>query len=358
MVALAVLLMLLAPAPASASQAAGVQVHPLWEGVDRAQAARQLDDAAAAGARIVRVDVGWSSLQPDGPRRWSRWYLHRLDAVVDGARRRRLRPLLMVFGSPCWASSAPARLRQGCRGRWWDRVVDRWAPRRARDYAKAMAFLVRRYGRRVRAWEIWNEPNQTAFFRAPDPARAYAHLLRAAHRAMKRADHRATVVGGVLAEADVRFTERLYRFGVRGAFDALSIHPYSGDKSPLDPRAGDASTHSFVRGVPAVRAVMLRHHDPRPLWLTEFGWSTSTGRGGPSYTNGVDPATQARFLLEAFTRLRAWHFVDVAIWYTLADTSTDVSRQLDNFGLFNADGSPKPSFYSFRWAAAALRARS
>jgi hypothetical protein len=333
-----------------------VQVHPLWAGVDRAEASRQLDRAKASGARMVRVDVGWASVEHAGRGRWSRWYLSRLDHVVAAARARGVRPLLTVFGTPCWASTAPSRLRQGCRGAWWERGVDRYAPRRPGDYARALGFLARRYGRRVAAWEVWNEPNQTAFLVAREPARAYAALLRAAYRAIKRADRSATVVGGALAEADHRFTDRVLSLGAARSFDAWSVHPYSGDRSPLDPGAPRDREHSFVRGVPAVRQVLVRHRRPRPLWLTELGWSTASARGGATYANGVDTQTQARYLTEAFAQVRAWRYVRVAIWYALNDTSGDGADLLGNYGLLRADGSAKPSFDAFRWMAAALRA--
>jgi len=353
---LTLLLALTASAPALAAQTAGVQVHPLWADVDGSEASRQLDRAKVSGARIVRIDVGWASVEHNGRRRWSRWYLRRLDHVVAAARARRLRPLLTFFGTPCWASTAPERLRQGCRGHWWERGVNSYAPRRAADYAHALAFLARRYGRRVAAWEVWNEPNQTAFFVARRPARAYAHLLRVAYRAVKRADPSAIVVGGSLAEADHRFTDRVLSLGAARSFDAWSVHPYSGDRSPLDPAASQDPEHSFIAGVPAVRRVLLRHRRPKPLWLTELGWSTASVRGGPTYANGVDAGTQAQYLTQAFAQLRAWRYVDVAIWYALNDTSGDPADLVGNYGLLRADGSRKPSFDAFRFMARALRA--
>ncbi len=350
LVALALAAVLAAAAPPSPAvgggtgrpAALGVQVHPLWAGVSARAARGQIDAAADAGARLVRVDVGWASLQQDGRGRWSPWYLRRLDTVVAAAHRRGLRVLATVTSTPCWASRAPARLRQGCRGAWWERGVERYPPRRARDYARALRMLAHRYRGRVQAWEIWNEPNQQAFLRARHPAVAYAGLLRAAYPAIKGADPRALVVGGSLAEADHRFVASLYALGARGSFDALSVHPYSGDRSPLDRADGADATHSFVRGVPAVRRTMLAAGDRRPLWLTELGWSTTARRDGPTWERGVDAQRQARYLEQAVRRLRAWDYVDVAVWYTLRDTSADLSIHDDNFGLLTHDGRPKP----------------
>jgi len=64
-------------------------------------------------------------------------------------------------------------------------------------------------------------------------------------------------------------------WGISGSFDALSIHPYSHDRSPL---AGGDPRVSFALGVPAVRDVMLRNGNTAPMWLTESGWSTSNTR--------------------------------------------------------------------------------
>jgi hypothetical protein len=342
-----------APAPASAVPAVGVQIHPLWEGVSDAQVAAQLNRVAATGAGLVRVDVGWASLEQEGKGQWAAWYLGRLDRLVDAARARRLRLLLTVFGTPCWASTAPDELRQGCRGAWWDRGVQAYAPRDPRDYADALSFLVRRYGPGI-DWEVWNEPNLSDFFIAPDRPAAYAALLRKAHDAVKAADPTATVVGGSLSRADAGFTEVVYQDGAKGTFDAWSVHPYSGGRSPLDP-GGGTQLPSFARGVPAVREAMLRHEDDKPLWLTELGWNTSAVRGGPDWADGVDEQTQAHYLDLAFSFARGWSYVDVVVWYALYDRSADRSSPVANYGLLRADGSPKPAYDVFSFAATAMR---
>jgi polysaccharide biosynthesis protein PslG len=341
-----------APAPASAVQTAGVQIHPLWEGVSDAQVAAQLDRVATTGARLVRVDVGWASLEQDGKGQWSPWYLERLDRLVAAARARRLQLLLTVFGTPCWASTAPEELRQGCRGDWWDRGVPAYAPRDPRDYADALSFLVHRYGPGI-DWEIWNEPNLSDFFIAPDRPAAYAALLRKAHDAVKAADPTATVVGGSLSRADAGFTEVVYQHDAQGTFDAWSVHPYAGGRSPLDPGGGTARP-SFAHGVPAVREAMLRHGDDKPLWLTEVGWNTSAVRDGPDWANGVDEQTQAQYLDLAFRAARAWSYVGVVVWYALEDRRADLAAPLANYGLLRADGSPKPAFDVFSFHATAL----
>ncbi len=88
-VAGAAVVALLAPSSASATEA-GVQAHLLWSDVSLAEVRSELDRAKLAGARHVRVDVGWSTLEPDRRGKRNRSYLARIDRVVREARKRNL----------------------------------------------------------------------------------------------------------------------------------------------------------------------------------------------------------------------------------------------------------------------------
>ena len=226
--------------------------------------------------------------------------------------------------------------------------MQRYPPVNASDYANALAFLVRRYEDRVAAWEIWNEPDLTYYFRAENQPAEYAKLVRAGYPAAKAADPSATVIVGALAEAPAAFTEKLFEYGIGGHFDAFSLHPYSGDASPLSPQSDQWIQTSFARGVPSVREVLLRHGEDKPIWLTEFGWSTSTIRGAESWRNGVDEMTQALYTEQALLKMRDWPYVPVAIVYGLKDVGTDPTDRNDNFGLIRYDNSPKPAYAAFR----------
>jgi hypothetical protein len=346
------------PAQASAAQTAAIQVHLMWSQYDAADRERQLDLVKAAGADMARVDVGWASLELDGKNRWNGWYLDKLDHVVREAEERGIRLLLTFWETPCWASSAPASLKQGCSGAWWDRGVQRYPPANASDYADALAWVVRRYRGRVAAWEIWNEPNQDHYFRVGDRVGSYAALLRAAYPAAKAADRGSTIVGGSLSDADYAFTDALLARGAAGNFDAWSVHPYGEDRSPLHPGVARWEKKSMSSGVPRVRAAMLRHGQDKPLWLTELGWSTCSVRHRAAYENCVDQPAQARYLREAYTLMRDWPYVRMGVWFNLQDMSPDSGARVDNYGLLTHAGAEKPAFGAFRAAAQALRSRS
>jgi hypothetical protein len=348
-VATALVAACLAAPGAAAAATPGVNAHLLWSDESKADVRRDIGRLDSIGARYARVDVGWSTLESRGRGRVSEWYLGKIDHVVRVANRRGIRLIMTFWETPCWASRAPSSLKRGCEGAWWERGVQRYAPREPGEYARALAFLVRRYGDRVAAWEVWNEPNHSDFLKGGRPAAQYARLLKRAYPRAKRAHRDATILGGALAGSDYRFTRELFRRGVKDHFDGWSFHPYSEDRSPLTPGPDRYVKNSFIRGVPAVRRVLERRGDPEPLWLTEFGWSTCSVRGEPeAYENCVGRAKQARWLKQAYRQMREWRYVKAGIWFNLQDTSADRRDKSRNFGLLAYSGAPKPAYDAFR----------
>jgi hypothetical protein len=336
---------LLPASPPAGQQLRGVQAHLLWDDVSDEDLERQLDLAARGGAELLRVDMGWSNLEPHAKGELSRSYLARVDAVVAEARSRGLRLLMTFWRTPCWASSAPSASRGDCH-RPDDAVYD-YPPRDPRDYADALKQVVARYRGRVTAWEVWNEPNRRSFFKGRDPAGNYARLLSAAYVAAKQADSGTKIIGGSLAEADTEFARTLYANGIKGHLDAFAMHPYSEDRSPADPQRAHPEV-SFVHGVPAIHDVMVANGDRSPIWLTEFGWSSCTERAAPAWRNCVSEKQQARYLRQGFEQMRQWDYVEAGVWYALSDRDHDRRELTSNFGLVRRDGSPKPAYEAFR----------
>jgi len=339
-------------------QIAGLSAHLIRTGITDDEQNQELALLASAGAGITRVDVGWSSLEQNAKGQYEEWYLAVLDRLVAHAEAHGVKLLFTFTDSPCWASSAPEDLKQGCEGAWWDRRVNRYPPANAQDYADALTFLVRRYGSRVAGWEIWNEPNLRFFFASDNRPADYAQLVRVTYSTVKAADPSATVIAGSVSEAQFEFVDKLYDNGIRGHFDAFSIHPYSGDASPLDPLEDQWIANSFVRGVPAVHKVLRQNGDDKPLWLTEFGWNTSTLRNGPTWENGVSEKQQALYTQQALVKVKDWPYVPVAIIHELQDEKADRSERNANFGLLRYDGSMKPAFEAFHTGAVQLADQS
>jgi hypothetical protein len=84
----------------------------------------------------------------------------------------------------------------------------------------------------------------------------------------------------------------------------------------------------------------------KPIWLTEFGWTTANTGPRP----GVDDATQARFLLDAVRQMQNdYPYVTHAFWFSLRDRD-DWTPYENNFGLLAVDGTPKPGFAALQRA--------
>jgi polysaccharide biosynthesis protein PslG len=346
---LAVPLLLALPAAASAApRLEGVMLHSLWWDSSAADMDRELDLARDAGASAVRVDVQWSSLETGGKGARSGWYLDKLDRFMAGAERRGMKVIAMLWSTPCWASTAPETLRQGCAGAWWERGVDSYPPRNASDYADVAAFVAGRYGSTLAALEVWNEPNlsEGTFWKAPNKPAAYAALLRAAYPAVKAADPDVAVLAGALAFADRPFLEALYAEGIQGSYDGISLHPYNEWRHPGDRWREEWRKYAFVPGLEWIRAAQERVGDRTPLWITEFGW-TACRDGGWC----VSEAQQAEYIRAAFHILGGLDFVEAAIVYNLRDKGTDGGKE-SNWGVVRRDFSPKPSYAAL---AAALR---
>ncbi|MDO9407677.1 cellulase family glycosylhydrolase [Patulibacter sp.] len=339
---------------AAAPPLKGVAVDVLY-GESDADTQLQLDRARSLGSNVVRLSVNWSGLEPFRKGEYAQWYLDRLDRAVDGAARRGMGVVMTPVSTPCWASSAPASMRRQCAGADWDTGAVQWAPSRASDYGDLVGMLVRRYTTRLTALEVWNEPNLPEFLRNPRPAQVYVGLLRAASAASRKADRRVQVLAGALSGSDTAFLGEMYAAGAKGLYDGLSVHPYNGDRAPEVLLEARWIAASFVQGVPAVRRLALSRRDSSPLWVTEFGYNTSTTRGVDQWSDGISPDDQAAWLSRSVAMLGALPYVRTATIYHLRDRGSNPAAAQDNFGLLTRSYAPKPAYAAVRAAFAGSR---
>ena len=286
---------------------------------------RELRHAQRLGATTIRAEVSWAALEPEGPGDRQTDYLARLDRLVRGARQRGIRPLLLLLRTPCWASSAPGAPAD-C-----SNDADGHPPRDAGDYGAIAGWLAHRYRGRLAGMEIWNEPDHAneEYFAGPDKPARYAALLKAANRAIEAADPRLPVIAGSLVGADGRFLEALYAEGIKGHYDGLAVHYYD-------------LTLASLR---SIREVQRRNGDRKPLWLSEFGWTSCYPRASTEGEHTcVTRRQQARNLGDVFRALRGKRWIRAAIVYKLPDTPAE------RFGLVTTGGERKPAFTVLRRA--------
>jgi hypothetical protein len=349
LLALALLVGLLAaPVSRAATPFRGVNLHSLWPQRSADEMYRELDYARDTNGNVVRLDVGWATLETAGKGRLSDYYVQELDAFMGGLRARGMKVVVTLLQTPCWASSAPETLKQGCAGAWWDRGVAQYPPTDPRTYADIARWLVLRYGGTLAALEVWNEPNLgPRFWVSKSPARDYVGLLKAAYAGIKAACSDVPVLAGALAAADRDFLDDLYANGIRGSYDGISLHPYNERRDPTDLWQQQWIKYTFLPGIESIRESQLAHGDDKPLWVTEFGWTTTA-----SSLWQVSMSEQADYLARAFRILDGLAYVRAAVAYELRDGGSDPANIEDNFGLLRHDFSEKPAYTAVRAALA------
>ena len=238
--------------------------------------------AVRLNAKVVRVEVPWSAFEPSDAR-IDATALAGMDRLMADATAAGIRVIAIVDSTPCWASSAPASVLRRCNARRAGRA-NAWPPRHAAEYASFVAFLAQRYGTRLAAIEVWNEPDQInqLYFAGPHKAARYATILKAAYRAIKQANPQVPVLAGSIVGSNGIFLRALYAAGIKGYYDGLAVHYYT----------------LVLAAVREIHEVQLQNGDATPLWLDEFGWSScypqAPDRAGTGLRHAGDPGAEPR----------------------------------------------------------------
>ena len=299
-----------------------------------------MDRMAALGAKWVRLDIPWASIEEvEG-----RFYWDSTDRLVHAARQRGMRVVGILHTAPSWARAPGTSFLS--------------PPRDLQKWTRFVRAAVQRYAANVTVWEVWNEPNISLFWDPqPDPA-TYTALLKETYAAVHGSAAGRTVLFGGLAPAADRtdgkeispltFLRRVYAEGGKGSFDAMAIHPYSYPALPTDPTT--SSWNQFQK-LPEIRTVMVENGDGhKKVWLTEYGAPTGTAPGA------VTEQTQAASVSEAYKAAAQWTWVGPLLWYSHRDSGTDLVDREQNFGLLHHDFTPKSAVRTFAATTGVSRA--
>jgi hypothetical protein len=312
---------------ASAKPLYGVQGVPTYAGATQAQVDTALNAAKKANAKVIRVEVVWSKLEPTAPGVRDAAELAAVDRVVSGAAARGMKTELMIDSTPCWASTAPSR--GACSGSNPNtNNVTRYPPSNPQRYVEISTFLVARYAANLAAFEVWNEPDQAneLYWAGPNKITGYVALAKAVYPALKAIAPSVPVLAGSFVGADGRWLQALYDAGLKGSYDALAVHFYDLPLSALT----------------TTRAVQKRNGDSKPMWLSEFGFTSCYAKGGPAFK--IDHACntrkgQAQNLTDTLKEIQKVSWVKAAFVYMINDQSDAYQ-----FGLLTAKGATKPAF--------------
>jgi hypothetical protein len=358
-VAVAVVLLLAArlgisPPPATARSAVpaaaldsseefGVNAGVMFNGgrYNRAQIDAQLASLARTGATVVRSDALWEDSEPNPPlgilRRYN-WTLD--DLIVTSLAQHRLRWLPIIDYSTPWTRAAPGQIHS--------------PPSSVSEFASFAAAVASRYGPGGSFWlenqglkplpvltyEIWNEPDNPAFwYPSPNPA-AYGNLYGAARGAIlsKQAGAR-VIIGGLTRPAWFLANMLAADPGLRGQIDGVAIHPYA------------ATPNRVFAGVRSARLAMNSDGlAALSLYVTEVGWTTH----GTGVRDSATAAERPGYISETVSTLA---HSDCGIAGVMLYTWTTPDRNPANpqnwFGISPPGAGPSPDTAAF---TAALQA--
>jgi polysaccharide biosynthesis protein PslG len=312
----------------------GIAAGGSLQNEDATTLGHDLNMDSAAGARWLRVDINWAQIQQGGPTSYD-W--SSVDAVVAGARSRGMNVLGTILYTPTWAGAS---------------VISAPAPAAYATFAAAAARHYEAMG--VNAFEIWNEPNTSAFWQNPSPA-AYTRVLKAAYPAIKSADPSATVITAGLAPSPtdgtnyspVDFLSGIYAAGGQGSFDAVGAHPYCAPDYPGNTDSWSAWYQMY--GTPtSMRSLMIAHGDgAKKIWATEYGAPTA----GPASEGVVTKAVQAAMVTRAYRVWSTYSWGGPLFMYQGRDQGTDTGTSQNFYGFINNNFTPKPSYLAYKAAA-------
>lgn len=287
---------------------------------------QSLDMIAAAGIRVVRMDFAWNATERSkGVYDWSAY-----DELVSNLESRGLQPYFTLDYSNA--------LHEQTRATWVGAYPSgSYVPAPQHSYsvaafaAWAKAAAAHFAGHNV-IWEIWNEPNQAAFWKPLPNAMQYTTLSRATCGAIKSADPSAMVTGPATAWAPIDFLTTVLSSGVLDCIDAVSIHPYR--DTPESAASDYANVAALIaQYAPPSRASRIQ------IVSGEWGYHTTDA--------GVSPAAQADYVVrQQLSNLL--NGVKLSIWYDWMNDGTDTTNAEHNFGLVNTDLSAKPAYTALK----------
>jgi hypothetical protein len=220
----------------------------------------------AGTVRLWDTSTSWNKIEKSrGNFEWAA-----LDRAVSAAEASGQQVLLVLGGTPEWAAVAQA---PGSEFAGAGSSMPMTDASLFEDYVRA---VVRRYGGRIAAYQVWNEANIPQFWRGTPEL--MADLTARAYAIIKSLQPGATVVAASTGSRWVKgftefYPEYLAALGVfNWPIDAFSVHLY--------PQAGGTpKDRAFLLGMMKT-ALRIAKAPPKPIWETEINYGiTNPGSG-------------------------------------------------------------------------------
>jgi hypothetical protein len=301
----------------------GMNAEDVYAGSDAYQE-QMLFTMQAYGVTVLRQNFRWGYTEiARGVFDWTQ-----LDRFVLAAARHGIRVLPLLYGETPWATSRPPGNEDRCA----------YPPKKNSDFGNWVGQVAARYGRTGQLWrehpdlshqaitayEIWNEPNKSNFWKCKPDAKAYVALARAASNAIRVVDPKAYIISAgspVINKSPGKYLKAMFKHGAKDVFNAVALHPYEPDSTELLNLVKDARKVIDDQGAKSWKLV-----------ITEFGWATA---GPKAEGKTVNESKQATLVENSFTKMgkeRKKLKIASAIYYAWHDLPPAVGQD-DYWGL-------------------------
>jgi hypothetical protein len=293
---------------------------------------RDVDEAAAAGFKVVRMDMNWAGIE----RIKGVYDFSSYEPKISRILAKGMTPLLILaYNNSLYLQNA-LDANDGHSG-----IADANNRAAFAEFARRAALYYK--GRGV-VFEIWNEPNGRGFWLPGPDADGFADTLAAAAQAIRTVDPTCTVLSGGLSDtAEMAYLKRLGQRGVLNNVTGVGYHPYT------------QSTPELQASQTMARRTLLKQTNVTPgLWSTEVGVSSSW-YGNQDGTQEANRMAQA--VIVSRNVLSSWALNDpLHVVYRLRDYATSAAERdpsntyyvpysatnrEHNFGLLASDYTPK-----------------
>ncbi|MBI5821489.1 MAG: beta-galactosidase [Verrucomicrobia bacterium] len=312
--------------PSSAIKASPLSVG--YETLDRQHfdPVKTYQHAAQLGVKWARCQTGWARTEKTRGQYDFAW----LDEVVDGLLKIGIQPWFNLgYGNPLYTPKADAT------AVGWVPVFDEVAMDGWKNFT---AKIAEHFKGRVRHYEIWNEPNITAFWKPGKPdAAAYAKLVKDTAPIIRQRVPDAVIIGCAFARVPLDYLKKCLDAGLAEHVDVVSYHPYR--------EVPEAGYEEDVRGV---RELLVQHNGSRiKLWQGECGCPSQKGGAGALSKTDWNETRQAKWLLRRIVSDLRME-VELTSYFLIVDLVGYRGSTNWKGLLRGSDYTPKPAFFAYQ----------
>jgi hypothetical protein len=325
-----------------------------------------------AGFTWARQQIQWKDIEGPQPKDYA-W--GELDNIVKDANAHGIKLLISIVKAPTFYNQTNG------------------LPKNPADMGDFVEAMMKRYGNKIAAVEIWNEQNlatENGGHVTVDDAGHYVEILAEAYKRIKAVAPETFVLAGApsssgvndpnIAVSDENYYRAMYTYKdgmIKNYFDAQAVHPggaanppdtmYPGNPSYIegckpapDHCWNDDPTHYF-RHVEDIRRFMVEEGvGDHQMWVTEYGWATANDTPGYEFGNFVSQQQQADYIITAMKMMkdkykddqgRPWigaSFLWNMNFAVLKAAEGQPNNEQASFGILNPDWSPRPAFLAIQ----------